>query len=175
MMKKVFKSMLFVAMSLIVAGGFTACSEDEVKPTDKTKELIGPKPAKVVINVYEGHLHGYGVFHENKMYDGVKKMDAPQVFVFTMQNGKWVADAKNPPYLYAMSYNQMHNSEATVSHALDIKYYDEAGNLINGQFIENGKSDHYQHFFVVENQRHSPTSTRSSTILPTASLCATII
>lgn len=155
-MKKVFKSMLFVAMSLIVAGGFTACSEDEVKPTDKTKELIGPKPAKVVINVYEGHLHGYGVFHENKPYDGVKIMDKPQVFVFTMQNGKWVADAKNPPYLYAMSYNQMQNTEATVSHALDIKYYDEAGNLINGQFIENGKSDHYQHFFVVENQKAFP-------------------
>ena len=48
-MKKVFKSMLFVAMSLIVAVGLTACSEDEVKPTDKTKELVGPKPAKVVI------------------------------------------------------------------------------------------------------------------------------
>ena len=58
-MKKVFKSMLFVAMSLIVAVGLTACSEDEVKPKDKTKELVGPKPAKVVIHVYEGHLHGY--------------------------------------------------------------------------------------------------------------------
>ena len=52
-MKKVFKSMLFVAMSLIVAVGLTACSEDEVKPKDKTKELVGPKPAKVVIHVYE--------------------------------------------------------------------------------------------------------------------------
>ena len=53
MMKKVFKSMLFVAMSLIVAVGLTACSEDEVKPKDKTKELVGPQPAKVVIHVYE--------------------------------------------------------------------------------------------------------------------------
>ena len=53
-MKKVFKSMLFVAMSLIVAVGLTACSEDEVKPKDKTKELVGPQPAKVVIDVYEG-------------------------------------------------------------------------------------------------------------------------
>ena len=156
MMKKVFKSMLFVAMSLIVAVGLTACSEDEVKPKDKTKELVGPQPAKVVIHVYEGHLHGYAAFHETKMYDGVKYMDAPQVFVYTMQNGKWVPDPKNPPYLYAMSYNQMQNSEAAVSHALDIRYYDAAGNIMNGQFIDNGKSEHYQHFFVVKDQKPFP-------------------
>ncbi|GAB6976622.1 hypothetical protein [Prevotella falsenii] len=155
-MKNVLKSMLFVAMGIIVAAGFTACSKDEVGPKDKTKKLVGPKPAKVVINVYEGHLHGYAGFHENGMYDGAKIFGAPQQFVFTMQNGKWVADAENPPYLYAMSYNKYQNTEAAVSHALDIKYYDAAGKLINGEFIENGKSDHYQHFFVVESQKAFP-------------------
>ena len=45
-MKKVFKSMLFVAMSLIVAVGLTACSEDEVKPKDKTKRTCRPQTGK---------------------------------------------------------------------------------------------------------------------------------
>lgn len=152
-MKKVLKSLLLVAISSFVAAGFTACSKDEIEPKEQNEEIVGPKPAKVVINVYEGHLHGYAGFHENKMYSGVKYMDAPQEFVYTMQNGKWVADAKNPAYLYAMSYNEMQNTEAATCHALDIKYYDAAGNLINGQFIENGKSDHYQHFFVIKNQK----------------------
>ena len=144
-MKKVLKSLFLVAISTFVAAGFTACSKDEIEPKEQNEEIVGPKPAKVVINVTRT-LARLCRFHENKMYSGVKYMDAPQEFVYTMQNGKWVADAKNPAYLYAMSYNEMQNTEAATCHALDIKYYDAAGNLINGQFIENRKSDHYQHF-----------------------------
>lgn len=152
-MKNVLKSMLFVATGIIVAAGFAACSKDEVEPKHKTEELAGPKPAKVIISVYEGHLHGYAGFHENGKIDGSKILGASQQFVYTMQNGRWVADPQNPPYLYAMSYNKQQNTEAGVYHALDIKYYDAAGKLMNGEFIENGKSNHYQHFFVVKDQK----------------------
>lgn len=151
------RTYLKLALLCTVLSGFVGCSNnDDIVPENKNEKLAGPKPAKVVINVIEGHLHGYAAFHENKMYDGVKHMDAPQEFVYTLQDDKWVPDPKNPPYLYAMSYNQMQNSEAAVSIALDIKYYDAAGNLMNGKFIDNGQSEHYQHFFVVKDQKPFP-------------------
>ena len=126
------RTYLKLALLCTVLSVFVGCSNnDDIVPENKNEKLAGPKPAKVVINVIEGHLHGYAAFHENKMYDGVKHMDAPQEFVYTLQGDKWVPDPKNPPYLYAMSYNQMQNSEAAVSIALDIKYYDAAGNLMN--------------------------------------------
>ena len=61
------RTYLKLALLCTVLSGFVGCSNnDDIVPENKNEKLAGPKPAKVVINVIEGHLHGYAAFHENK-------------------------------------------------------------------------------------------------------------
>lgn len=159
MFKEIFKSMMLLAATAVLAGSMLACSgnkkdEPTPKPEVPQNKIEGVMPAKVVINVYEGHLHGYSGFHQNGTAEGTKFFGVPQQFEFSLQDGKWVAASGNPKALYAMSYNKAQNTAAAAYHAIDIKYYDKDGKLLNGEFIDGGKSAHYQHFFVIKNQKN---------------------
>lgn len=140
--------------------GMAACSKDDPEmpdtPKGKTEEkaqVKGIMPAKVKIMVYNGHLHGYAGFHQNGKRQGTTFLGETQEFNYTMENGKWVADAKNPKYLYAYSYNMGQHSEMSNNYALDIKYFDKQGNDITAQMVANGNDARLQHFFVVTDQK----------------------
>ncbi|WP_314352146.1 hypothetical protein [Segatella oris] len=107
-------------------------------------------PAKAVIEIYNGHLHGPHAFHQNSIPKEVKYIGRNYKLTYTLENGKWVADAQNAKSVNLMGSNSNHYVSAFVIH-----YYDKAGHDITSQITENGEDSHYQHFFMVDNIRPS--------------------
>lgn len=107
-------------------------------------------PAKAVVEIYNGHLHGTHAFHQNSIPKEVNYIGRNYKLTYTLENGKWVADAQNAKSVNLMGSNQDHYVSAFVIH-----YYDKAGNDITSQITENGEDSHYQHFFMVDNIRPS--------------------
>ena len=107
-------------------------------------------PAKAVIEIYNGHLHGPKAFHQNPTPKELKYIGRNYKLTYTLENGKWVADPQN-----GKSVNLMGSSQGYYVSAFVIHYYDKAGNEITSQIAENGEDSHYQHFFMVDNIRPS--------------------
>ena len=107
-------------------------------------------PAKAVIEIYNGHLHGPKRFHQNPTPKELKYIGHNYKLTYTLENGKWVADPKN-----GKSVNLMGSSQGYYVSAFVIHYYDKAGNEITSQIAENGEGSHYQHFFMVDDIRPS--------------------
>ena len=107
-------------------------------------------PAKAVIEIYNGHLHGPHAFHQNPTPKELKYIGRNYKLTYTLVNGKWVADPQNGKSVNLMGSSQDHYVSAFVIH-----YYDKAGNEITSQIVNNGEDSHYQHFFMVDNIRPS--------------------
>ena len=107
-------------------------------------------PAKAVIEIYNGHLHGPKAFHQNPTPKELKYIGRNYKLTYTLENGKWVADPQN-----GKSVNLMGSSLGYYESAFVIHYYDKAGNEITSQIFNNGEDSHYQHFFMVDNIRPS--------------------
>ena len=107
-------------------------------------------PAKAVIEIYNGHLHGPKAFHQNPTPKELKYIGRNYKLTYTLENGKWVADPQN-----GKSVNLMGSSQRFYESAFVIHYYDKAGNEITSQIFNNGEDSHYQHFFMVDNIRPS--------------------
>lgn len=107
-------------------------------------------PAKAVIEIYNGHLHGPKAFHQNPTPKELKYIGRNYKLIYTLENGKWVADPQNGKSVNLMGSSQEHYVSAFVIH-----YYDKAGKEITSQIAENGEDSHYQHFFMVDNIRPS--------------------
>ena len=107
-------------------------------------------PAKAVIEIYNGHLHGPHAFHQNPTPKELKYIGRNYKLTYTLENGKWVADPQNGKSVNLMGSSQDHYVSAFVIH-----YYDKAGNEITSQIVNNGEDSHYQHFFMVDNIRPS--------------------
>ena len=107
-------------------------------------------PAKAVIEIYNGHLHGPHAFHQNPTPKELKYIGRNYKLTYTLENGKWVPDPQNGKSVNLMGSSQDHYVSAFVIH-----YYDKAGNEITSQIVNNGEDSHYQHFFMVDNIRPS--------------------
>jgi putative lipoprotein len=107
-------------------------------------------PAKAVIEIYNGHLHGPHAFHQNPTPKELKYIGRNYKLTYTLENGKWVPDPQN-----GKSVNLMGSSEEHYVSAFVIHYYDKAGNEITSQIVNNGEDSHYQHFFMVDDIRPS--------------------
>lgn len=107
-------------------------------------------PAKAVIEIYNGHLHGPKAFHQNPTPKELKYIGRNYKLTYTLENGKWVADPQNGKRVNLMGSSQDHYVSAFVIH-----YYDKAGNEITSQIVNNGEDSHYQHFFMVDDIRPS--------------------
>ena len=130
-----------VKLPIVVDGQST--EQSELDPS-----LINP--AKAVIEIYNGHLHGPKAFHQNPTPKELKYMGRNYKLTYTLENGKWVADPKNDKSVNLMGSSQEHYVSAFVIH-----YYDKAGKEITSQIAENGEGSHYQHFFMVDDIRPS--------------------
>ena len=107
-------------------------------------------PAKAVIEIYNGHLHGPHAFHQNPTPKELKYIGRNYKLTYTLENEKWVADPQNGKSVNLMGSSQDHYVSAFVIH-----YYDKAGNEITSQIVNNGEDSHYQHFFMVDDIRPS--------------------
>lgn len=130
-----------VKLPIVIDGQST--EQSELDPS-----LINP--AKAVIEIYNGHLHGPHAFHQNPTPKELKYIGRNYKLTYTLENGKWVADAQN-----GKSVNLMGSSEEHYVSAFVIHYYDKAGNEITSQIVNNGEDSHYQHFFMVDDIRPS--------------------
>ncbi len=130
-----------VKLPIVIDGQST--EQNELDPS-----LINP--AKAVIEIYNGHLHGPKAFHQNPTPKELKYIGRNYKLTYTLENGKWVADAQNGKSVNLMGSSQEHYVSAFVIH-----YYDKAGNEITSQIAENGEDSHYQHFFMVDDIRPS--------------------
>ena len=130
-----------VKLPIVVDGQST--EQSELDPS-----LINP--AKAVIEIYNGHLHGPHAFHQNPTPKELKYIGRNYKLTYTLENGRWVADAQN-----GKSVNLMGSSEGHYVSAFVIHYYDKAGNEITSQIVNNGEDSHYQHFFMVDDIRPS--------------------
>lgn len=130
-----------VKLPIVIDGQST--EQNELDPS-----LINP--AKAVIEIYNGHLHGPKAFHQNPTPKELKYIGRNYKLTYTLENGKWVADAQNGKSVNLMGSSQGHYVSAFVIH-----YYDKAGKEITSQIAENGEDIHYQHFFMVDDIRPS--------------------
>ena len=130
-----------VKLPIVIDGQST--EQSELDPS-----LINP--AKAVIEIYNGHLHGPHAFHQNPTPKELKYIGRNYKLTYTLENGKWVADPQN-----GKSVNLMGSSQEFYVSAFVIHYYDKAGNEITSQIVNNGEDSHYQHFFMVDNIRPS--------------------
>lgn len=125
-----------VKLPIVIDGQST--EQSELDPS-----LINP--AKAVIEIYNGHLHGPHAFHQNPTPKELKYIGRNYKLTYTLENGKWVADPQNGKSVNLMGSSQDHYVSAFVIH-----YYDKAGNEITSQIVNNGEDSHYQHFFMVD-------------------------
>lgn len=130
-----------VKLPIVIDGQST--EQSELDPS-----LINP--AKAVIEIYNGHLHGPKAFHQNPTPKELKYIGRNYKLTYTLEKGKWVADPQN-----GKSVNLMGSSLGYYVSAFVIHYYDKAGNEITSQIFNNGEDSHYQHFFMVDNIRPS--------------------
>lgn len=130
-----------VKLPIVIDGQST--EQNELDPS-----LINP--ANAVIEIYNGHLHGPKAFHQNPTPKELKYIGRNYKLTYTLENGKWVADAQNGKSVNLMGSSQGHYVSAFVIH-----YYDKAGKEITSQIAENGEDSHYQHFFMVDDIRPS--------------------
>lgn len=130
-----------VKLPIVIDGQST--EQSELDPS-----LINP--AKAVIEIYNGHLHGPKAFHQNPTPKELKYIGRNYKLTYTLENGKWVADPQN-----GKSVNLMGSSQGYYVSAFVIHYYDKAGNEITSQIVNNGEDSHYQHFFMVDDIRPS--------------------
>ena len=130
-----------VKLPIVVDGQST--EQSELDPS-----LINP--AKAVIEIYNGHLHGPKAFHQNPTPKELKYIGRNYKLTYTLENGKWVADAQNGKRVNLMGSSQRYYVSAFVIH-----YYDKEGNEITSQIFNNGEDSHYQHFFMVDDIRPS--------------------
>ena len=130
-----------VKLPIVIDGQST--EQSELDPS-----LINP--AKAVIEIYNGHLHGPHAFHQNPTPKELKYIGRNYKLTYTLENGKWVADPQN-----GKSVNLMGSSEGHYVSAFVIHYYDKADNEITSQIVNNGEDSHYQHFFMVDDIRPS--------------------
>lgn len=130
-----------VKLPIVIDGQST--EQSELDPS-----LINP--AKAVIEIYNGHLHGPHAFHQNPTPKELKYIGRNYKLTYTLENGKWVADPQNGKSVNLMGSSQDHYVSAFVIH-----YYDKAGKEITSQIVNNGEDSHYQHFFMVDDIRPS--------------------
>lgn len=130
-----------VKLPIVIDGQST--EQSELDPS-----LINP--AKAVIEIYNGHLHGPHAFHQNPTPKELKYIGRNYKLTYTLENGKWVPDPQNGKSVNLMGSSQGHYVSAFVIH-----YYDKAGKEITSQIVNNGEDSHYQHFFMVDDIRPS--------------------
>ena len=103
------------------------------------------QPAKVRIDIYEGHLHGPLAFHQNTTPEQNKYMGRNYKLTYRLEKGRWVPEGNDTQIALIGCEDE---SWGRVS-AFDIHYFDKNGKEITGQIVENGEDRHYQHFFQV--------------------------
>lgn len=113
-------------------------------------------PHRIVLGLYEGHLHGPRGFHylagpKEVKYDRRERVITLQWSAATEQY-EIVADSPKQFYVHQKAaYTENGVTEYAPVYGLWIDYYDKAGERINDEVGRDGAFQSYQHFFTANN------------------------
>lgn len=143
---------LFPALMLIVLSlATTSCrnGDDDVPPPTNENQVTGHDTwARVEFTVREGHFHGAD-FHANsvikspilpKVQNFTFELDANKNIVRKDENGKVLQPGEKPIEVQAGFWG----------YSMEIKYYNNKGELINKQFVTKEMLPIHQHFFTTK-------------------------
>ena len=162
MKKNFFQSMLTLSCAALFTLAFTACDNKVDTPIDETKNKLHEDPAKVTVQLVQGHMHANwlyvdteGGFHQDSE-SNAKYLKRIQEITYEVKPGKgWTLAEGSADKFYvvkAHDYSEKKGFENPAPvYLLFIKYYNAKGEYINGQFVTNGQDAIHQHFFTVEN------------------------
>ena len=154
---------------------FTACCKDidDQMPTKTAQEQTNGSPnankseeeedmpAKVSVELVECHMHGswtkvqtQGGTHQNPE-SKAKYMRRIQTVTYNYdkQKGWTLAEGSQAKFytIEAQDYGTEDAPNPAPVYLMFIKYYNDKGEVINQQFIDNGADAQHQHFFTIEN------------------------
>lgn len=151
---------LFKVLALFVATLSLSVACNPKEPQNQTQEKLHDDPAKMVVRLVECHLHKpwkrvqeVGGIHQNPPSKGLYLKKIQEVSYELKAGEGWVLSPKSDKQFYVRQ-NVMYQSngaeEPAPVYLLFIDYYDIKGNLMNGQFIEDGQDHIHRHFFRPE-------------------------
>ena len=152
---------LLVGVSLVLS--LNSCSKDPVIPEDETKNKLHEDPAKMTVLLVECHLHAdwneiqkAGGPHQNPE-SPARYMKRVQEITYELKAGSgWTLAEGSQGKFYVQKngeYKNGNNFTPAPVYLMFIYYYNSKGELMNGQFVENGQENIHQHFFTPENVR----------------------
>ena len=152
---------LLVGVSLVLS--LNSCSKDPVIPEDETKNKLHEDPAKMTVRLVECHLHAdwneiqkAGGPHQNPE-SPARYMKRVQEITYELKAGSgWTLAEGSQGKFYVQKngeYKNGNNFTPAPVYLMFIYYYNSKGELMNGQFVENGQENIHQHFFTPENVR----------------------
>ena len=157
------KTILMLLMGVSLALLFNACSKEPVVPEDETKNKLHEEPSKVSLRLVECHLHAdwneiqkAGGLHQNPE-SPAQYMKRVQDITYELEAGRgWTLAKGSQSKFYVQKNGEYRNGKRFTPapvYLLFIYYYNVKGELMNGQFVENGQDNIHQHFFTPENVR----------------------
>lgn len=152
---------LLIGVSLVLS--LNSCSKDPVIPEDETKNKLHEDPAKMTVRLVECHLHAdwneiqkAGGPHQNPE-SPARYMKRVQEITYELKTGSgWTLAEGSQGKFYVQKngeYKNGNNFTPAPVYLMFIYYYNSKGELMNGQFVENGQENIHQHFFTPENVR----------------------
>ena len=161
MKRNVLKSALTLLCAALFAVSFSACSNDPDTPVNENDKKLHEDPAKVTIELVECHMHGSwnkietnGGPHQNPE-SKAKYLKRIQEITYEVKPGKgWTLAEGSRDKFYvikAEDYGKPGDPNPAPIYLMFIKYYNNKGELMNNQFVENGQDAIHQHFFTVTN------------------------
>ena len=158
MKRNVLKSALTLLCAALFAVSFSACSNDPDTPVNENDKKLHEDPAKVTIELVECHMHGSwnkietnGGPHQNPE-SKAKYLKRIQEITYEVKPGKgWTLAEGSRDKFYvikAEDYGKPGDPNPAPIYLMFIKYYNNKGELMNNQFVENGQDAIHQHFFT---------------------------
>ncbi|MXV38274.1 hypothetical protein GO491_06230 [Flavobacteriaceae bacterium Ap0902] len=135
------RTLLMTLMAAIMLGFISCSSGDDdmpAPPVEEPKDKNHEDWTKVTFTFHTGHLHG-SKFHGSPMNEDVQYYKASQEISFQYDASGNLIKPDTPIRFIKGEY-----------YALEIKYYDNEGQLMNQQFANEINAPIHQHFFITK-------------------------
>lgn len=159
----IYKTIFIFLTGLSVVLLFDACDREPVVPEDETRNKLHEDPARITLRLVECHLHAgwdeiqeVGGLHQNPE-SPARYMKRVQDITYKLEAGHgWMLAVDSRSKFYVQKNGEYRSGNKFTPgpvYLLFIYYYNARGELMNGQFVENGQDNIHQHFFTPENVR----------------------
>ncbi len=138
----------------------SSCRQEPVVPNNENEEKLHEEPVKITLRLVECHLHGdwYKISTEGGPHANpqtpAKYIKRRQEMSYELSPSGWQLTKGSQKKFYVQQCgNYKHGKHFTPApiYLMFIDYYNNKGELMNGQIVSNGQEHIHQHFFDVKN------------------------